>query len=194
MTDLAQVLDRSPAEVTAALGTSVDEGYIASVAQAANPQAFEFRHEVVQRAAYLGLSHASQERLHQARGTDLRASHESSGSPELLFEALTHLNRSHALRGAGEDLSLAQLNLKAALMAKESTAYGTAAHLLRNAEGQLSQEIWIQSPETAFRTALLQAECAYLAKRIGTAESLFDALLTRLSGIPSGRSPRCSPG
>jgi predicted ATPase len=181
VSDVAQALERPAAEVLTAVGISVEEGFVAPVAHAADADVFEFRHELVQRAAYTGLAPDAQARLHETRGRHLQAAHDASGSPETLFEALTHLNRSHALRGGGENLTLAELNLKAALAAKESTAYDTAAHLLSNAERQLPKEIWSSDPEIAFRTALLQAECAYLARRIATAEALFRDLIARLS-------------
>jgi len=180
-TDIAQMLGRSAADVRSGVGISVEEGFVAPVTDMPDAEVFEFRHELVQRAAYKGLPPDTRARLHETRGRSLLAAHEASGNPETLFEALTHLNRSHDLRGGGENLTLAELNLKAALEAKESTAYDTAAHLLSNAEGQLSREIWTRDPEIAFRTALIQAECAYLARRIATAESLFNDLLGRLS-------------
>jgi predicted ATPase/GAF domain-containing protein len=179
--DLAELLGRPAADVANAVGTFVDEGFVARVSSRPDVEIFEFRHELVQRAAYTGLAPDAQARLHEARGLSLRAAYEAGGGSQTLFEALTHLNRSHALRGGGESLALAELNLKAAILAKESTAYDTAAHLLSNAEGQLPKDIWSRDPETAFRMALLQAECAYLARRLTAAERLFGDLLARLS-------------
>jgi predicted ATPase/signal transduction histidine kinase len=180
------------------LGTTVDEagaaveacraaGFVVAdgpqapvpVPRAAAQQTFQFRHERIQSAAYAGLAAAEQDRLHAAHGAALLESYRQGHSADNLFEALSHLNRSHTLRAGGADLELAKLNLQAARLAKQSTAFGAAARYLEHVAAQLPAVVWQSDPELAFEFGLLRAECAYLAQQTSLAEETYADLLGR---------------
>ena len=183
---VVRLLERSPGQIVDALNRCHQAGFIIPVAVSGpgpgdGNTVFEFRHERVQSAAYASLEAAVQERFHAARGTALRAAYEETQRADLLFEALTHLNRSHALRGGGEDQALARSNYAAALLAKQSMAHSVAAQLLNHMEAQLPRDIWTWDPALAFECALLRAECAYLSKDTDRAVATYAELLGQVS-------------
>jgi len=181
-TAVAHLLGRPAEEVRVSLDECVAAGFLLPAdgdRAGEGGCVYHFRHERVQNAAYQGLGQGERERLHATRGEALLATHETDGSPGSLFEALTHLNRSHELRAGGENLALARRNLKGAELAYHATAYDTAAQLFNHANAQLPPGVWTADPTMAFGVALLLAECEYLSKRTASAERGYAAVLAR---------------
>ncbi|HEY0463780.1 MAG TPA: AAA family ATPase, partial [Polyangiaceae bacterium] len=183
---IAPLLAKPSSEIDGALATCAQAGFIVPRAPAAasqrGDQVFEFRHERIQKATYTATPTAMQRRVHAARGAALLAEHDTTHASDTLFEALTHLNRDHALREGKEDIALAKLNFLGALRAKEATAYDTAAQLLQNVRAQLPIDGQSWDPNLAFDYALIRAECEHLCKRTSIAAEIYADLLKRVSG------------
>ena len=180
---VAELLQKSAPSIRSALDGGVAAGFLLPIEGSDRKDdadvTYQFRHERVQSAAYSGLSVNEQERLHATRGAALLALHQSTGNNDFLFESLTHLNRSHNLRSAEQDLAVARHNLKGAELAYQATAYDTAAQLLVHATSQLPGDVWETDAELAFGAALLHAECEYLSRRTDSAERAYAAILAR---------------
>ncbi|HXU62772.1 MAG TPA: AAA family ATPase, partial [Polyangia bacterium] len=84
--DLAALLGRSPNELERVLEQPVSDGFIARVGEKGGTPSSEpswrFRHDLVRRAAYDGLSAEMRRNFHAVRGAALLASHRAGGADE----------------------------------------------------------------------------------------------------------------
>ncbi len=188
---LTTVSSRDAERVSAALWEALREGVIVPLDPeyrfleqpgAAGEQldfnvSYRFLHDRVQQAAYSTLDDAQRERVHLRIGRLLLAAAEDEGGRG---RALEHLNLcAGAIERAEERLLLAEMNLKAGLRAKASTAYEPAAELLSSGIRLLAGGGWDEAPRLAFSLHFERVECEFLSGRFEVAESLFGELLER---------------
>jgi len=141
---------------------------------------FTFYHDRVQEAAYGMIPESRRDDIHYQIGSLLLTGSSEAELEDLIFEIVNHLNLGSAMiRDAGERDTLAQLNLRAGLKAKLSTAYGTAHEYFSRGVDLLPQDPWKGSYELAFDMYRERSECAYLSGNFDEAEAGFDLLMQK---------------
>ncbi len=171
---LATVSERSPEALAESLQVSLEQGLIDAIGQgSAGRLRYRFQHDRVQQAAYrlMEVEEARQVRLRIGRR--LLADCDAPESDDRLFEILQHLNFARALSDdRDEQLTLARLNLAAAVRARHSTAYLPAKEFVSTGMEVLPQD----APQRlVFELSLERAECEHLAGDDQAAETFFEA-------------------
>ncbi|HKO93575.1 MAG TPA: hypothetical protein VJU61_20620, partial [Polyangiaceae bacterium] len=141
---------------------------------------FAFFHDRVQQAAHSLSSKGQLAQLHLLLGRSFRA--ELDAGREQLFATVEHLNQVDPLLSATERAALAELNVRAARLARESIAYRTAAELLIKAL-RLDTDSPTQNSKLAYEASLLLAENLYLATEFEGAEQAFETALAAARGV-----------
>lgn len=141
---------------------------------------YHFHHDRIQEAAYSLLSEEERMQLHHwigLLGLGLTPPDEIFTQ---IFFIVDHLNKARGLLGSSEErLRLADLNLKAGIKAKESTAYHAAANYLQAGLDLLPEGAWMNEYELAYSLHLLQMECQYLDRNFDASELLFEIIKQR---------------
>jgi diguanylate cyclase (GGDEF)-like protein len=97
---------------------------------------------------------------------------------ERLIDIVGHLNEGRILiESADERLHLAELNLRAGIRAKHSSAYETALKYLRVAAELLPADPWRETPVLMPALAAETQQCAYLTGRVQEAERWIEVML-----------------
>ena len=118
-----------PAELTEdAIACNLKDRAVATSAQSLS---YKFLHDRIQQAAYALIAEDRRQTTHLSIGQRLLATTSTGEREERLFEIVNHLNAGHALMAPPEKVELAQLNLKAGLKAKSSTAHEAAIDYFR---------------------------------------------------------------
>ncbi len=176
---LITVSARPEEEVTLSLAEALREGLLVAMRQGAR-LTYRFLHDRVQQAVYASIPEDKRTHVHHGAGKLLLANRPADEADEWLFGVLHHLNLAPALVTDPRDrLDLAQLNLKAAMRALASGAFGAAANHYAQGTGFLSDGAWESRHELMFRMHLGQAECEYLRGDHESAERLFARLRTK---------------
>ncbi|WP_163991506.1 AAA family ATPase [Pyxidicoccus caerfyrddinensis] len=144
---------------------------------------YVFAHDRVRQAAYSLLSEDERRRLHHEAGRLLLREIRGDLLDERLFAAADHFHLGLARPGGTvEGMELAELNFRAGLKAKGTSAFGAAlVYLLRGIE-LLPREQWGSRQEQVFRLHREAAECAYFSGDIVLAGEL---MRTALEHAPS---------
>ena len=143
-------------------------------------EVYTFYHDRVQEAAYGMIPEARREHIHYQIGSQLHAGASEVELEEKIFEIVNHLNTGSVLiRDAGEQRCLAELNLRAGLKAKTSTAYGTAHGYFSKGVELLPPDPWEHSYALAFDMHRERSECAYLSGKFDEAEEGFNLLMEK---------------
>lgn len=173
---LATAYGQSPQSTAGHLEPALMSGLI----QQQDEKVFTFYHDRIQEAAYGMIPEGKRGHLHYQIGSLLRAGARDEQLDEQIFEIVNHLNIGRVLiRDAGERKCLAELNLRAGLKAKTSTAYGSAHGYFSQGTALLPPDPWAQDYELAFDLHRERSECAYLCGRYEEAEAGFDLLMTK---------------
>ena len=152
------------------VGESVDPGEF-------NP-AYRFQHDRVQQAAYALIVVQQLQNVHLSVGR-LMLQHAGDSVPEeRLIDIVGHLNEGRPLiESETERLRLAELNLRAALRARHSSAYEEAMKYLQVAAELLPRDPWRAHPQLMYSLAVETQQCAYLTGRTEEAENWIEVLL-----------------
>ncbi|MEM9488434.1 MAG: GAF domain-containing protein, partial [Myxococcota bacterium] len=140
---------------------------------------YRFLHDQVQQAAYALIPEQERKPVHLEIGRLMRPTVED----DALFDVVNHLNVGvELISDASERCELAELNLAAALKAKQATAYQAAVRYADSGMEALGGEAVWSTLEPSARTlpvalSMERAECAFLCGDFRRAESLFQALL-----------------
>ncbi len=171
---LAQVLDRPEEVAKRALEEALQQGLIQHAAGR-----YEFFHDRVQQGAYSLLPREQQGEVHLRIGQFMLADTPSSELGAHIFDIANHLNAgAELILERTERLTLAELNLKAGRRAKQSAAYASArAYFVRGME-LLPSEAWRDHYPLTFALHQERAECEFLSSDQGTADGLFDMILS----------------
>ncbi|TVY01146.1 AAA family ATPase [Cohnella terricola] len=158
-----------------ALDTAVREGLL----QADNRDrgVFRFQHDRIQQAAYEFVSEEERIGLHYRIGMEkLRNFNEAADFDD--FGAVHHLNRAaEKFVEERERRELANLNLRAGLKAKQSTAYETALGYIARAMDMLAEASWDEDYELMFLVYRERAELEYLCLHFDEAKTRMGLLL-----------------
>jgi diguanylate cyclase (GGDEF)-like protein len=172
---LSIVLEKTIEEVLADITAAIQEDLVSLYGNI-----YKFHHDRIQEAAYSLLTPVERERIHFKIGTlDL----ERTPADQLfkrIFYIVDQLNHGRRLieTPAGRN-RLAQLNLQAAIKAKDSTAYKAATRYLSAGLELLADGAWQTDYELTYSLHTEQMECEYLGRNFEEAERLFRIIIAQ---------------
>ncbi len=177
---LAMVCQRSTGEISSNLFPALQENLLVRA-----EDFYSFYHDRIQEAAYSMIPEAQKQEVHLRVGRLLLAGAQNlsakpirPGGDESIFDVVDHLNLAAALiSDEKERRECAQLNLRAGLKAKSSTAYKPARNYFQTGINFLTPESWNSNYELTFTLHRELAECEYLCGNFEDAEQHFDFLL-----------------
>lgn len=133
-----------------------------------------FLHDRIRQAAYDMIAADKLPSLHLRAGRMLRREGPGDGN---IFEIVNHLNRGvSALTDAGERRDLAELNLRAAMQAREANAFETMHTYCRQGVELLPARAFEESYRLAFELHLLLFAAGYLTGHFDAAQRLYQEL------------------
>jgi diguanylate cyclase (GGDEF)-like protein len=139
-----------------------------------------FQHNRIQEAAYSLIPPEEQEKIHHQIG---KLAYDQTLQEELfhrIFFIVDQMNRGRRLLSRPEDRHrLAELNLKAGIKAKDSTAYESAAAYFSIGIELLEENAWETDYSLAFSLYIEQMECQYLARNFSEARRLFECIIKK---------------
>ena len=142
-----------------------------------NPR-YRFQHDRVQQAAYALIDSQHLPHVHLSVGRLMLEHAGDENLAERLIDIVGHLNEGCSLIESGEErLHLADLNLKAGVRARHSSAYETAMGFLQVSESLLPDDPWHSKPSLMKPLAAELQQCAYLTGRAEEAERWIDVML-----------------
>ncbi len=176
---LAVIAEKSPEEVATALWMALGEGLILPISdiykffaqtddalaktQTSVNVSYRFLHDRVQQAAYSLIPDEQKAQTHLKIGQLLQKSLSEIELEEKLFDVVGHLNRGQSLiEQPLEREVLAQLSLKAAIKAKNSTAYAAAKMYLQSGIDLLEASCWQSQYDLTLKLYVEDAEVSYL--------------------------------
>lgn len=172
---LAAAAQTSIDEALASLAILVEEGLLANI----KPARYRFQHDRIQEAANALLSDDDKAQLHHRIGHWML----SRTTDETLLSSVFHI--ADQLNAAGSVLQtpeekhrLAEINLKAGIKAKESTAYEAAVGYLQAGINLLPENGWQTHYALTHGLYTEQMQSRFLARDFQGAEQLFDIIVT----------------
>ncbi|WP_373542399.1 AAA family ATPase [Chamaesiphon sp.] len=198
---LAIVMQRSPADVAAALWSGLQENllvpttdiykffthsltHLPHLTGAGGGFQFEaeckyrFLHDRVQQAAYSLIPEHQKQATHLQIGQLLQQSCSELGNEFRLFDIVGHLNLAKDLIADPSDRQLVvDLNFKAGKKARNSTAYAAANIYLQTGIELLSANSWENQYQLTLDLHVAAAEAAYLEGNIAGMEKIADIVL-----------------
>lgn len=139
---------------------------------------YRFQHDRVQQAAYALINVDMIPAVHLSIGRLMLEHIEGAVPDEQLIDIVDHLNSGYKfLQVEQECLQLSELNLRAGIQAKKSSAYEAALGYLRVAAEVLPDPAWEYAPEMMKALTHETQQCAYLTGRDDEADRLIDVLL-----------------
>jgi predicted ATPase/signal transduction histidine kinase len=169
---LALVLGRDPEPL---LSPAIEDGLISRA-----DTAFRFSHDRVEEAAYSLTPEPVREALHLRIGRLLLRDTPPESLDAHIFELCGHLDRGAALMTSAQEREhVAELNLRAGLLAKASAAYGSALPYLKSGRALLPESCWESCYELTFALEINRAECEYLDAHVELADSLIDLIVEK---------------
>jgi len=137
-----------------------------------------FLHDRVQEASYDLIAKGDEATMELSIGRRRAAALDRADGDVYLAQAVQHLNAGRvAISDPGERRQLAGLNLRAAVLARRSTAYASAARHAAIGIELLGEAGWHSDYAATFELHALGAECEYLCGNFDSAESLYPRLL-----------------
>ncbi|OMH37943.1 serine/threonine protein kinase [Motiliproteus sp. MSK22-1] len=142
---------------------------------------YRFQHDRVQQAAYALIDVRRLREVHLSVGR-LMLQHTGDQVPEeRLIDIVGHLNEGRCLiESTAEQLYLAELNLRAGIRARHSSAYDEALKYLKVAAELLPADSWTEVPELMQALAVETQQCAYLTGNTEEADSWIEVILTHV--------------
>jgi predicted ATPase/signal transduction histidine kinase len=187
---LARVYGRPPDVTAEHLELAVANGLIVPISalETLEPRAlhsplvyrqYAFRHDRVQQAAYASIPESARPALHLAIGRELLCADSGAGHDARLFDVVSHSNKGRELLSRAERVTLAELNMRAGMRARNSTAYDLAVECFRRAIELLGEAVWSEHYATAIDAHVRLAESLCLAADYPAAFAVIDAALAR---------------
>ncbi|MCG3773512.1 MAG: Serine/threonine-protein kinase PrkC [Nitrospira sp.] len=139
---------------------------------------YKFQHDRVQQAAYALIDPQRKCAVHLSIGRLMVRHSDAAAVEERLIEIVSHLDEGRSLIfDAKERRELASLNLKAAVRARDSSAYEAALRYLNIGRGLLPEDSWVSDYELTVELCTEHARCAYLTGQHDEAEQCIDRIL-----------------
>lgn len=141
---------------------------------------YRFQHDRVQQAAYALIDVDHLDEVHLSIGRLMLRDAGDQLAESRLVDIVGHLNEGRTLiEDAGERLQLAELNLKAGIRARHSSAYEAALDYLRVAREMLPDDPWCAAPQVMQELAAETQLCAYLNGLTQEADHWIEVMLER---------------
>lgn len=141
-----------------------------------NPH-YRFQHDRVQQAAYNLVEADERPRVHLRVGRlMLRYTGEVVGNDRLI-DVVTHFNQGRNLITPDEQRLLAQLNLRAGVLARQASAYESALDYLKITETLIPDNAWQRMPSLMRTLASEMQLCLYLTGRTEEADRWLELML-----------------
>ena len=129
----------------------------------------------MQEAALALTDESWQSRTHLAIGRVLLADRSAQDVDNHLYEIVSHLNKAKGwITDVHERASLAELNLRAALRARNTTAFGLMADMLAHAHSLLPETSWRSHYALCYEVHCRRAEACYLVGDSTGAKAMLD--------------------
>ncbi|MBR9883412.1 MAG: serine/threonine-protein kinase PknK, partial [Oceanospirillales bacterium] len=142
-----------------------------------NPS-YRFQHDRVQQAAYALIETQRLKEVHLSIGRLMIQGIGSAVPDERVIDIVSHLNEGRGLiDSAYEKRQLCELNLRAGVRAKHSSAYESALNYLQISAQLLPENPWQQVPVLMKALACETQQCAYLTGRTEKADYWIDVML-----------------
>ncbi|WDE12801.1 diguanylate cyclase [Thalassomonas haliotis] len=139
----------------------------------------KFLHDKVQQAAYSLLTPQQKQLIHYNLGCLLFE--RGNPSNEQLFEEVAHLNLGAALiTNPFGIIEVIKLNIKAAAIARASSAYQASAELSRQARKLLPENSWSSHFDLTFTVYLALIQAEYLSGHFDRADNLYPVVLNHI--------------
>ncbi len=152
---LGNIIKKDHEAVLADLQILLQEGYIIKIGQSYTANDYYFAHDRIQQAAYSVLDEAQKKQIHlELARSLLQQKHDS------VFDIVNHYN--HAIDIADEKKQIAELNLKASLIAKDAAAFPSALEYIEMALQCLDGLTWKNNYSFLFPIYEQVATCTYL--------------------------------
>ncbi|HEY5568329.1 MAG TPA: AAA family ATPase [Gammaproteobacteria bacterium] len=193
---LAIINRSSEAEVAASLQPALADGLIvpASRLESLDPNAldsplvyrrFAFLHDRVQRAAYDMIAPDERPALHLAIGRVLLSASGTEQLEQRLFDIVNHMNHGVALLDdRTEKVRLAELNIRAGIKARNSTAYSLAVRNFQSAVALLGgEQAWTDHHALACEAHTKLAEGLCLTADYEAAFTIIDSAVARAVAV-----------
>jgi predicted ATPase len=133
---------------------------------------YTFLHDRVQEAAYSSIPEGLRADAHLVIGRLLAVHTPPEKQEESIFELVNQFNHaSEFITSDKERRQVAELNLRAARRAKDSTAYASALKYLKAGRALLTEENWESDYNLIFSIECLMAECELLTADMLKAET-----------------------
>ncbi|KYG03262.1 hypothetical protein BE21_52615 [Sorangium cellulosum] len=176
---LAVIAGLDRAEVARRLVPAIRDEYILPVGEPSSAPGgaaagrYRFLHDRVQQAVYGLIDRPQREAVHLRIGRRLLAAAAPEERSERIFEIVEQLDEGLGLvQSVEERLAIAQLNLEAAVRAKQATAYAAARRYLEAGRGLLPAGAFASHYALAFALLRQLAEVEYLLGAMDAAEAL----------------------
>lgn len=141
---------------------------------------FQFRHDRIQKAAYLLNEKNELAYNHLLIGKIMLKNLSKLESESKIIDITQHFNNAKSLIRANKDkIKLARLNLKAGKKAKLSAAYISALEYFSIADNLLTDSFWESNYVLAFDISKSFSECAYICGYLEIAEKNTKLLLSK---------------
>jgi PAS domain S-box-containing protein len=145
---------------------------------------YAFQHDRIQEAAYSVIPDDARAEAHLRIGRLLLAHTSPDKREEIIFEIVSHFNRSMVLIiSQDEREQLAQLNLTAGKRAKNAAAYSSALTYLAGGRALLAEDCWTRQYPLTFELEFHRAECEFLTRDLENAEERLSVLASRAENL-----------
>jgi PAS domain S-box-containing protein len=172
---LATVCQTSQEELHTSLWEAVRSGLVLR-----SEDAYTFRHDRIQEAAYSLIPEGSRAEAHLRIGRLLLKHTPPDKREETIFEIVSQFNRSPALITSQEEREqLSELYLIAGKRAKDAAAYASALSYLAEGRALLAEDCWTRQYRHAFELEFHRSECELLTGGIAHAEERLSMLAGR---------------
>ncbi|MEO8146008.1 MAG: AAA family ATPase [Bacteroidia bacterium] len=194
---LSVINNKTIKETLAQLWIAVEEGLLVPVGEKYQYVDFiednsdykiemEFPHDRIQQAAYSLMNEGDHAQIHLEIGR-LLLKHRDADD-ETIFDIVNHCNEGVKLiKSEKEKSQLAKLNLKAALQARDSSAYGSALNYVLVSKELAGDEVWKKDYPFALKLNKAAAEIEYLNGNFETSENLIHVCLEK-ANTPAEKS------
>ncbi|MFA6009847.1 MAG: AAA family ATPase, partial [Desulfobacteraceae bacterium] len=170
---LAIVLEDTIENILASMTTAIQEGLVIL-----DGAMYKFHHDRIQEAAYSLISGNEKARLHCRIGKNVLENTKGQELDDKIFYIVDQLNRGiYLVSKDAERIQLAELNLKAAKKAKNSTAYASALSYSRIGIGLLPENPWEKYYSLAYDLFNEILENDYLTGEYDNAEKTFNLIV-----------------
>lgn len=174
MNTLAAVYEKSEKECFEDLRGAFNEGMIL---QAGDD--IKFVHDKVREATYSLISDQNKKEIHYKIGITILRHSEEHEIEERVFTIANQLNLSRELLDSSEKEILFDINFKAAVKAKSSSAYEAAVDYFRNSRQLLPETKWETDYKKTLALYVELADTEYLATQYKSAEKNLEELFSR---------------